>query len=46
MALTRRQMDETWKELCAVPDFWETLEELKSAGATSVLVLPVEKMLA
>jgi ATP phosphoribosyltransferase len=26
--------------------FWETLEQLKSAGASSVLVLPVEKMLA
>lgn len=26
--------------------FWETLENLKSAGASSLLVLPVEKMLA
>ena len=26
--------------------FWETLEALKSAGASSLLVLPVEKMLA
>jgi len=26
--------------------FWELLEDLKSAGASSVLVLPVEKMLA
>ena len=26
--------------------FWETLEALKSAGASSMLVLPVEKMLA
>jgi ATP phosphoribosyltransferase len=26
--------------------FWETLESLKAAGASAVLVLPVEKMLA
>jgi ATP phosphoribosyltransferase len=32
--------------VCRENVFWETLEELKSAGATSVLVLPVEKMLA
>ena len=25
---------------------WETLEELKKAGASSMLVLPVEKMLS
>lgn len=32
--------------VCLENVFWETLEDLKSAGATSVLVLPVEKMLA
>lgn len=32
--------------VCRENVFWETLEELKLAGATSVLVLPVEKMLA
>jgi ATP phosphoribosyltransferase len=32
--------------VCRENVFWETLEELKAAGATSVLVLPVEKMLA
>ncbi len=32
--------------VCRENVFWETLESLKSAGATSVLVLPVEKMLA
>ena len=26
--------------------FWETLESLKAAGASAMLVLPVEKMLA
>jgi ATP phosphoribosyltransferase len=32
--------------VCRENVFWETLEELKAAGASSVLVLPVEKMLA
>jgi ATP phosphoribosyltransferase len=32
--------------VCRENVFWETLEELKGVGATSVLVLPVEKMLA
>jgi ATP phosphoribosyltransferase len=32
--------------LCRETVFWETLEQLREAGATSMLVLPVEKMLA
>ncbi len=32
--------------VCRESVFWETLEALKAAGASSVLVLPVEKMLA
>ncbi len=32
--------------VCSETVFWETLESLKGAGATSILVLPVEKMLA
>ncbi len=32
--------------VCRESVFWETLESLKKAGASSVLVLPVEKMLA
>src|ERR1700691_4711989 len=32
--------------VCRESVFWETLEQLKNAGASSVLVLPVEKMLA
>ena len=32
--------------VCHETVFWETLERLKAAGASSVLVLPVEKMLA
>ncbi|MEM7431598.1 MAG: ATP phosphoribosyltransferase [Pseudomonadota bacterium] len=31
--------------VCRETVFWETLEQLKSAGASSLLVLPVEKML-
>jgi ATP phosphoribosyltransferase len=31
--------------VCRETVFWETLENLKSAGASSVLVMPVEKML-
>jgi len=25
--------------------FWETMEELKTLGASSILVMPIEKML-
>lgn len=32
--------------VCRENVFWETLESLKEAGASSMLVLPVEKMLA
>ncbi len=32
--------------VCRENVFWETLENLKDAGASSLLVLPVEKMLA
>jgi ATP phosphoribosyltransferase len=32
--------------VCRETVFWETLENLKEAGASSLLVLPVEKMLA
>jgi ATP phosphoribosyltransferase len=32
--------------VCRENVFWETLESLQGAGATSILVLPVEKMLA
>lgn len=30
---------------CGENIFWETMEKLKNAGATSILVLPVEKMM-
>ena len=32
--------------VCRENVFWETLEQLKKAGASSMLVLPVEKMLS
>jgi ATP phosphoribosyltransferase len=32
--------------VCRETVFWETLEQLKEAGASSLLVVPVEKMLA
>lgn len=32
--------------VCRENVFWETLEQLKLAGASSILVLPIEKMLA
>jgi len=32
--------------VCRENVFWETLEQLKEAGASAILVLPVEKMLA
>ena len=32
--------------VCRENVFWETLENLKAAGATSLLVLPIEKMMA
>ena len=31
--------------LCSEPVFWETMEQLKSNGASSILVMPVEKIL-
>jgi ATP phosphoribosyltransferase len=31
--------------VCRENVFWETLESLKAAGASAILVLPVEKML-
>jgi ATP phosphoribosyltransferase len=31
--------------VCQEDIFWETMENLKAAGATSILVLPIEKMI-
>ena len=31
--------------LCQEPVFWETMEELKINGASSILVMPIEKVL-
>ena len=32
--------------VCRETVFWETMEQLQAAGATSILVLPIEKMMA
>ncbi|MDP9126718.1 MAG: ATP phosphoribosyltransferase [Pseudomonadota bacterium] len=32
--------------VCSETVFWETMEQLKAAGASSILVLPIEKMMA
>lgn len=32
--------------VCEETVFWETMEELKAAGASAILVLPIEKMMA
>jgi hypothetical protein len=39
LALTRRQMDETWNELCNVTDFWETLEEIEDGAIARLAAL-------
>jgi hypothetical protein len=39
LALTRRQMDETWNELCSVTDFWETLEEIEDGAIARLAAL-------
>jgi ATP phosphoribosyltransferase len=31
--------------VCQEAVFWETLERLKAAGASAILVLPIEKMM-
>ena len=31
--------------LCKEDDFWNIVEELKKAGASSILVMPIEKLL-
>jgi hypothetical protein len=39
LPLSRRQMDDTWQELCAVPDFWETLEEIEEGAIRQLATL-------
>jgi hypothetical protein len=39
LPLNRRQMDETWQELCAVTDFWETLEEIEEGAIRRLAAL-------
>jgi ATP phosphoribosyltransferase len=46
MALEGRDDKVAVHAVCPENVFWETLEQLKEAGASSMLVLPVEKMLS
>lgn len=39
LGLSRRQMEETWDEVCAVPDFWETLEEIETGTVARLSAL-------
>ncbi|WP_424244525.1 ATP phosphoribosyltransferase [Elusimicrobium posterum] len=32
--------------VCSEPVFWETMEKIKAMGATNILIIPIEKMLA
>lgn len=45
MTLEGRDDQVAMHAVCRESVFWETLEALKDAGASSILVLPVEKML-
>lgn len=45
MALSGREDAVAVHAVCQEAVFWETLEELKSAGASAILVLPIEKMM-
>jgi len=39
LALTPEQMNETWKELCGVTDFWDTLEEIEDGAIARLATL-------
>jgi hypothetical protein len=39
LALSAGQMDEVWKELCGVTDFWETLEEIEDGAIARLAAL-------
>lgn len=45
MALAGRDDTVAVHAVCQESVFWETLERLKAAGASSILVLPIEKMM-
>lgn len=43
LGLSRRQIEETWDELCAIPDFWETLEEIEAGTIARLSALAVSE---
>jgi ATP phosphoribosyltransferase len=45
MALSGRDDAVAVHAVCQEAVFWETLEQLKAAGASAILVLPIEKMM-
>lgn len=45
MPLIGRQGHVAVQAVCSESVFWETLEELKGAGASAILVMPIEKMM-
>lgn len=46
MPLAGTKDDVAVHAVCSEAIFWDTLEQLKAAGARSILVLPIEKMMA
>ena len=46
MPLAGTEDDVAVHAVCSEAIFWDTLEQLKAAGARSILVLPIEKMMA
>ena len=45
MQLSGREDAVAVHAVCQEAVFWETLEKLKAAGASAILVLPIEKMM-
>jgi ATP phosphoribosyltransferase len=45
MELAGRQDVVAVHAVCEENVFWDSLEELKKAGASAILVLPIEKMM-
>jgi hypothetical protein len=39
LSLSRRQLDETWDDIAATSDFWETLEEIESGAIARLAAL-------
>lgn len=42
-ALTSRQHRQLWREVCRIPNFWETLEEIEDGSVTRIASLAQER---